>query len=331
MPYREIAVEVSADVRLAGTLTVPEGSGPFPATVLITGGGSHDRDETLADHKPFQVLADALARAGVAVLRVDDRGVGGSAGDRGTADYDELSEDILACVRFVAQRPEIESRRVGLLGHSEGGYLAPLAIQRGEPGLVAALVLLASPAVPGPAVLKSQIEAVLSAQRVARSQIVTQLEHIDALTGRLAADDLGGAVALSEQLLSEQTPPGTNDEALRTQARATVRALEPLLAHDPGPTLQALNIPTLAIYGSRDLQVLAEQNEPAMRAALADRSATMVTTLPGLNHLMQPCSIGTPDEYAQIETTIAADALELITTWLGSHLGVSGDEQGSTS
>jgi pimeloyl-ACP methyl ester carboxylesterase len=121
---------------LAGTLTLPAGPGPFPAVLLITGSGAQDRDETIAGHRPFLLLADSLTRAGTAVLRVDDRGVGGSAGTTADATYDDLVADIGAGLVYLRGRPELDPGRVGLLGHSEGGYLAPLAAQR-LPGAVA--------------------------------------------------------------------------------------------------------------------------------------------------------------------------------------------------
>jgi dipeptidyl aminopeptidase/acylaminoacyl peptidase len=138
----------SGDDVLAGTLTRPPGPGPFPAVVLISGSGAQDRDAAVDGYRPFRVLADALTAAGFAVLRTDDRGVGGSAGSYDGSSYDDLASDVLAEVAYLAARPDVDPARIGLLGHSEGGYLAPLAVSRSQ-DMVAFVVLLAAPAVPG--------------------------------------------------------------------------------------------------------------------------------------------------------------------------------------
>ena len=161
-------------MQLAGTLTLPAGPGPFTAVLLVSGSGPQDRDEALLGHKPFLVLADTLTRAGYAVLRVDDRGVGGSTGDLNGSDYDVLTGDITAGVDFLRARPDIT--RVGLLGHSEGGYLAPLAAQRD--GDVAFVVLMAGPTVPGDQVLEAQNRLMLAAAGQTPAQIEAQIATI---------------------------------------------------------------------------------------------------------------------------------------------------------
>jgi dipeptidyl aminopeptidase/acylaminoacyl peptidase len=138
----------SGDDVLAGTLSRPSGPGPFPAVVLISGSGAQDRDAAVDGYRPFRLLADALTAAGFAVLRTDDRGVGGSAGSYDGSSYDDLASDVLAEVAYLANRPDVDPARIGLLGHSEGGYLAPLAVSRSQ-DMVAFVVLLAAPAVPG--------------------------------------------------------------------------------------------------------------------------------------------------------------------------------------
>ena len=132
-PYDEIEVAYenpAGGIKLAGALTVPRSGGPFPAVLLITGSGPQDRDETILGHKPFLVLADYLSRRGIAVLRVDDRGVGGSTGKTSEATSADLAEDVLAGVAFLQSRKEIDPSRIGLLGHSEGGIIAPLVASR---------------------------------------------------------------------------------------------------------------------------------------------------------------------------------------------------------
>lgn len=154
-PYRSEAVSFqNGEVTLAGTLTLPAGEGPFAAVLFITGSGPQDRDETIARHRPFLLLTDTLTRAGYATLRVDDRGVGGSSGDLSRATYDDLTGDVLAGVASLRAHPAIDRERIGLFGHSEGGYLAPLAAARSDD--VAFVIMMAGPAVPGEAVLRLQ-------------------------------------------------------------------------------------------------------------------------------------------------------------------------------
>ncbi|XBB68534.1 alpha/beta fold hydrolase [Nocardioides sp. WV_118_6] len=300
LPYRSEDVSFEAgDVTIAGTLTSPEGEGPFPAVVLLTGAGAQDRDEQGFAHKPFLVLSDALTRAGYAVLRTDDRGVGGTTGSDADATYDDLTADALAMTDFLRERPEIDPERIGLMGHSQGGYLAPLAASR-APEKVAFVVLMAGPAQTGCEVLKYQARAQLELQQQGTPD---KLKESDAANQRLCdlltAGDLDGARALDPTV----TP---------TMAAQT--------AYDPQPALRALRVPTLAFFGSKDIQVPPSLNEPLMRRFLSEDADATVHVFAGANHLMQPATSGTPDEYAQITTTIDPDVLTYVTTWLEEHV-----------
>lgn len=311
-PYRveEVGYE-GAGATLAGTLTLPEGPGPFPAVILITGSGAQDRDETIAGHKPFLLLADTLTRAGYAVLRTDDRGVGGSSGDLTSASYDQLADDVRAGIARLRTRPEIDPNRIGLLGHSEGGLIAPLVAQRG-PGEVAFVVLMAGPAVQGLDVLLLQNELLLKVSGASEEQIRTQVDNVRRVGELLRAGDLAGA----EQLTRQQ---GQQEGASAEQIDAAVAQLASLrffLAYDPVPALQALQVPVYAFFGSKDLQVPPSQSEGPMRAALAGNPDATVQVFDGLNHLMQPAQTGSPAEYATIETTIDPVVLTAVTDWL---------------
>ncbi len=249
-PYRSEDVTYrSGNVDLAGTLTLPKGDGPFTAVLLLTGSGAQDRDGTGDGHKPFLLLADTLTRAGYAVLRVDDRGVGGSGGDLAATTYDDLTGDALAGVEYLKGRADIDPARIGLFGHSEGGYLAPLAAQRS--GTVAFVIMMAGPA---------EIEAT-------------------------------------------------------ARARATPSSRS-FVTYNPGPALDALDVPMFAFFGGKDLQVPPAQSEPVLRERLADNPDATVRTFPGLNHLMQPATTGIPGEYAMIETTISPEVLDATTRWM---------------
>lgn len=317
-PPHHTAVEVAVphgDVVLAGTLTLPGGPGPHPAAVLVTGRGPHDRDETLGPHRPFRLLADTLARAGVAVLRTDDRGVGGSTGSLAGATYDDLVGDTLAAVDLLRSRPDVDPARIGLIGHSEGGWLAPLAAVRGP---VAFVVSIAGPAVPGTDVLVEQSRLLPGLPGVGADPARFPA-FVAAFAARLRAGDRDGARALAAAAVAAAGP-----DRPAAQQEAEVVALmdrERFLLHDPAPALRALRVPVLALFGSLDRQVSPAQNEAPMRALLAgDRDAT-VLTFPGLNHQMQPARTGLPEEYATLPTTLAPEVLDTITRWTTERFG----------
>ncbi|MFC4944532.1 alpha/beta hydrolase family protein [Pseudonocardia sp. GCM10023141] len=324
-PYwSEQVTFASGPVTLAGTLTVPPTGGPHPAVVLITGSGAHDRDESIAGHKPFLVLADALTRAGFAVLRVDDRGVGGSGGTKAQCSYDELALDPLAGISHLAARPDIDPARIGLCGHSEGGYLAPLAAGRAG-GAVAFVVALAGPAAPGAEVLVLQNRLVAEQAGLAADAVEQQVEFIQELCRLLVAQDLDGARALARERITEQftgMPPEDRPAADRIEEMIPVSpAFRAFVAYDPAPALAALTVPVLAVFGELDVQVPPAQSEPAMRALLAGNPDATVRTVAGVNHLMQPATTGAVTEYAAIATTIAPEVLALLTGWLQERFG----------
>jgi uncharacterized protein len=302
---------------LAGTLTRPAGPGPFPAVLLVPGSGAHDRDETVAGHKLFLLLADTLTRAGTAVLRVDDRGVGGSAGTTAAPTYDDLVADIGAGLAFLRGRPEVDPARVGLLGHSEGGYLAPLAALR-LPGAVAFAVLLAGPAVSGEDVLVEQNRLILTASGQSEEQVDAQVTFVHELCRLLRARADDEARALVRDRVRVQIaalPPEQRPAAEEVQAPVD-EALRSFVTYDPAPALAALRVPVLALYGGKDLQVPAAQSEPVLRERLAGNPDATVRTIDGLNHLMQPAGTGLPQEYAAIPTTLDPQVLELVATWM---------------
>ena len=301
-------------VQLAGTLTIPEGEGPFPAVLLITGSGQQDRNETVFDHKPFLVLADALSRRGVAVLRVDDRGVGGSTGPVATATSADFALDAGAAFAFLETRPEIAHGRVGLIGHSEGGTIAPLVAQA-DPR-VAFIVMIAGPAVSGGDLLVEQSRATLLASGVAPAVV----EGNVAIQGRIMravaanAGSAEAAIAAVDAVLVEAGQPPAQRQAVAAQLAAPWTRW--FIAHDPQPSLRALRIPVLALYGGKDTQVPAEQNATALRTVLPSAE---IVVLPGLNHLMQPARTGLVAEYQTIPTTFDPAALTAIVDWVAAR------------
>ena len=303
-------------MRLAGTLTVPPGPGPFPAVVLITGSGPQDRDETLLGHKPFLVLADALTRRGVAVLRYDDRGTAQSTGQFNTALERDFVDDAAAALDWLRGQPKIDPARVGLLGHSEGGLIAP-RVATTHPG-VAFVALLAGPGVPGLQVMQVQRRAVLKAMGLPEAMIEPRCKVGDAVDAAvMAAPTTEAAKVEARQLLVASGLPGPAvDAQLGMLASPWYRDF---LAHDPRPALQALHVPVLAVNGSVDVQVVASQNLPVIRDALADNPQATVMALPGLNHLFQTSATGDPGEYGRLEETMSPKALAVIVDWIAQR------------
>ncbi|MEZ4414324.1 MAG: alpha/beta fold hydrolase [Gemmatimonadota bacterium] len=335
VPYRSQDVRLpggSPEVTLAGTLTLPEGNGPFPAVVLISGSGPQNRNEELMGHRPFLVLADHFTRRGIAVLRYDDRGVGESTGAFGTATSLDFADDALAAVRYLSSRTEIDAARIGLVGHSEGGLIAPIVAA--DHDSVAFVVMMAGPGIPGSEILELQTGLILKAGGASSADVRRAVEATRELNELIAASRDGQgleervrqrleqrAAALSE---SERQAAGVTPESLRAQAaQVTSPWFRFFLAYDPVPTLRRVQVPVLAINGSKDLQVPPRENLEAIGRALAAGGNADVSTeeLPGLNHLFQTAGTGAPSEYAQIEETIAPVALDRMTRWILDRFG----------
>lgn len=333
-PYVEEQVSIEnqlAGVMLAGTLTVPQGEGPHPAVVLVTGSGPQDRDEAIMGHRPFFVLADHLARQGIAVLRYDDRGIGKSTGTFATATHNDFVDDALAAVEWLKSRKEIDAKQIGIIGHSEGGIVAPLAAAK-QPDEIAFIVLLAGVGVPMDQLLVRQgldLGRVMGQSEEKLNEVAAkQRELYSQLT---KATDAAAAEKLVRELITQQmadlTPEqreatGLTEGVIETQVKiATTPWFRQLAAYDPRPALEQVKCPVLAINGEKDLQVAAKENLAGIREALAAGGNTQVTTkvFPGLNHLFQHCTSGAVSEYGQIEETFSPEALKLISEWIHEH------------
>jgi pimeloyl-ACP methyl ester carboxylesterase len=321
-PYREeeVAFDSAPGVRLAGTLTLPAGKGPFPAAVLITGSGPQDRDETLLGHKPFLIIADRLTRDGIAVLRYDDRGFGKSTGQFAKAVTADFAVDAAAGVAFLRKRGDIDRARVGLIGHSEGGLVAPMVAAKDRG--IAFVVLLAGPGAPLGEVLAAQRLAIApgmgaSAKLIAASQTITD-HALAAMQG--AKDDAEAEARARAVLIREGAALGISPEMAGLQARQISSAwMRGLLAYDPRPALGRVRAPILAVNGSKDLQVPMKQNLDGIRAATRSNPDVTIVELPGLNHLLQTAPTGAPGEYADIEETVAPVALDTVSNWVVRH------------
>lgn len=329
-PYNEeeVVYENKKDaVKLAGTLTLPRDNRPHPAVILITGSGSEDRNETVFGHRPFLVLADYLTRRGIAVLRVDDRGVGGSDLGSPTQTSESYAGDVLAGIEYLKTRKEINQRQIGLIGHSEGGMIAPMVAVRSKD--VAFIVLMAGTGQTGEDAIYTQT-ALLQKAGGASPEITTQtvaaLKNIYAIL-KVEPDNKLAEPKIRETLVKQQA--AMNEEQRKTFApvKALLESQIPIdlsawfryfIAYDPRPTLEKVKIPVLAINGENDLQVAPKENLTLIETALkkGGNKDYTIKSFPKLNHLFQTSQTGSLDEYSKIEETIAPQVLETIAVWV---------------
>ncbi len=324
-PYKEEEVtftNAQASVSLAGTLTLPPGPGPFPAAILLSGSGPHDRDESVAGHRPFLVLADHLTRKGIAVLRFDKRGNGKSTGDYAKATTEDFASDADAALAYLKTCKEIDPKKIGLIGHSDGGMIAPLVAAHSSD--VAWIVLLAGPGLKGEDILLLQSELILKAAGVGPGE-VTRTLAFDKQTYVLIRQEKDPVVLeakLNDLVQSTSTGAALSPAAVQSQLRVLVSPwFRYYLDYDPVPALQKTLCPVLALNGEKDLQVPPKENLAKIRKALQDGGNRdfQTTELPGLNHLFQHCPTGSPTEYGGIEETIASEALNDVSDWVLKH------------
>lgn len=329
-PYRaeEVSFQSAPGVRLAGTLILPAGAGPFPAVVFVTGSGPQDRDEALMGHKPFLLLADYLARKGIASLRYDDRGVAKSTGNFGAATSVDFADDAEAGVRFLRANAAIARDRVGILGHSEGGYIGPMVAARSKD--VAFLVLLAGPGIPGDSILVLQQRLIAAAAGAPLAQIEfgAQLNRVTFATIKAGGDSAtmmahlqSGVREVIATLPSSQQAQVPADQVVQQLAQSLTPWFRYFIGYDPRTALRQIRVPLLAVNGTLDLQVPYKENLGAIDAALKEagnRQYTLVE-LPRLNHLLQTATTGGVGEYSTIEETMSPTALDAIATWIAER------------
>lgn len=337
-PFPYTAEEVTyknGEVTLAGTLTIPPGDGPFPAVVLITGSGAQDRDETVLGHKPFLILSDHLSRHGIAVLRVDDRGVGGSTGSTKDSTTADFAQDALAGVRFLKAHAKIASAKIGLLGHSEGGVIAPLAASQSPD--VAFIVLLAGTGMPAPELLIAQSELISRADGMPEDDIRKESEALREMIRILKTEKDPAARDAKLREASRQALAVASEQDVKDAGGAEafvdsqVKRMDTpwfrfFIDHDPRPALKKVTVPVLALNGALDLQVPVDMNLPVIEKVLKESGNQDVTakSLPGLNHLFQHAKTGSPTEYTQIEETMAPEVLQMISGWISERFAAPG-------
>lgn len=316
-PYieKDTVFSSSDGTRLAGTLTLPpEGSAEEDITVavMVTGSGPQNRDEEILEHRPFAVIADYLARNGIATFRYDDRGVALSKGDYQSATIDTFVEDLKSAMHFV--RTFSQFKNVGIIGHSEGGTLAVMAAAKENPDFI---VSLAGAAVPLKDVLMAQNERSLDISGIAGRQKEDALKLLDTVFSEIKRQCLAGKqesfdVDLICQRNSLDVPEAVL-ESVRRNMLSRNGYFDSLVSLDPTEYLKKVNCPVLAINGMRDTQVEASQNLKALR----DNVKTIETkSMEGLNHLMQHAVTGEMSEYGEIKETIAPEVLEMITDFI---------------
>ena len=310
-PYPYLTDEVTiqnsaAGVKLAGTLTTPRAAEAYPVVILITGSGQQDRNESIAGHQPFLVLADYLTRRGIAVLRLDDRGIGGSTGNAALATSEDFAGDALAAVEFLKSYYSTSKSRIGLIGHSEGGMIAPMVALRSKD--VVFEVLLAGPGVTGEQILYEQATTLAQSQGASAEQVAQARAQQERIYGVLKSET-------DVAVMRDRIRAISDDASAQALTSPWFRFF---LTYDPATALRAVKIPTLALNGEKDVQVPFKQNLPAIEAALKAGGNTdgTVRSFPNLNHLFQTSKTGLPNEYAQIEETMAPVVLEAIAEWI---------------
>jgi pimeloyl-ACP methyl ester carboxylesterase len=330
LPYREEEVNIDnaeAGVTLAGTLTLPGTPGPFPAAVLISGSGPQNRDELIMGHRPFLVLSDHLTRNGIAVLRYDDRGVGGSSGDHGEATTEDFASDARAALEFLMSRTDIDRSVIGMIGHSEGGIIAPMVAADDDD--VAFIVMLAGTGLKGSRILLDQNRMIMLEKGLPEDlveRILAQLKDEYEVLSRHGDDD-----KIREEILEissghlenfsarEREEHGLDEDKIRKRIDIYLTSwMRFFMEYDPAPALSRLRCPVLVLMGGKDIQVGTEANLNAIRDALGagDRCDFDVIEMPQLNHLFQTAGTGATEEYGRIEETMSPAVLDTITSWI---------------
>lgn len=337
-PYKSEEVvfkNIKVGITLAGTLTLPAKGKNFPVAILITGSGPQNRNEELMGHKPFLVISDYLTRNGIAVLRYDDRGVAQSTGNFSAGTTADFATDVESAITYLKTRAEINKKEIGLIGHSEGGVIAPMVAARNKD--VAFIVMLAGTGIRGDKLILLQQELIAKAdgepEKEIQASLKTNAEIFKIILNSKNEDSLKTQLTsyLKQVIKTDTTnklPAGTTEEQFIASKVKSLTSpwMEYFLKYEPAQALTKVKCPVLALNGSHDLQVPPNANLPAIRAALkkgGNKNVTIIE-LPGLNHLFQESKTGSPTEYAEIEQTFSPKALEVMTQWI---LKVSGSKR----
>lgn len=313
--------------RLAGTLTMPTDGKASKIVVLITGSGAQNRDEELMNHRPFLVWSDWLTRHGIAVLRYDDRGTAQSTGNFATATSADFADDAEAAVSYIQSRPDLKNLSIGLMGHSEGGLIAPMVASRNK--AVKFIVLLAGPGVPTLQLMVKQAEDQMRLAGMSGEAMKISLDIDTKLFDCVKANPALSTAELKSKLdtitlktLGSYSTAQRGGKSMDDLMKANITLLNPwyryFIAFNPADYLTKVKCPVLALDGTLDMQVNAEANLAGIKTSLekAGNKNFEVVALPGLNHLFQKATTGAVAEYEQIPETVDPIALENVSVWI---------------
>lgn len=307
----------SAKIKLAGTLTKPKGKGPFPAVILVSGSGPQDRNEEILGHKPFLVVADYLTKNGIAVLRFDDRGVGKSAGDFSQATTADFASDVEAGISFLKQQKGIEIQKVGIIGHSEGGMIAPIVAAKDTS--LDFIVLLAGPGIFIRDLMLQQMEDIARAQGESEAEIVTSVKNNrQAFEILLNTPDNFDAKNKLSAYFKNSDSTMTEVEIRQTISQLVSPWFRFFISYNPQIVLEQTNCRVLAINGDKDLQVASKPNLNGIEMALkaGGNPNYKIVEMPNMNHLFQTTTTGRIAEYGQLEETFSLKVMELMKNWI---------------
>jgi pimeloyl-ACP methyl ester carboxylesterase len=320
-PYHQEEVEFEneeADIRLAGTFFKPKDKTDFPTVVIISGSGAQDRNFEIAGHKIYLVLADYLVRQGIAVLRYDERGVGASEGFFAFATTADLASDVKAAIRYLQSREDVNEEKIGLIGHSEGGIIAPMLAAEVED--VRYIAMLAGPGVGSDTLMLQQTEAIYQLQEDDPQKVDSVLTISSQLYA--AVKNIEDMPSLRDSLLAIFQ---ANSEGTELQFNQQIAGLMSpwyryFIKIVPSTYLTKVKCPVLVLNGDKDLQVLAEPNTEGIRKALekGGNEQVAIQILPNLNHLFQTSETGDPSEYTELDETFAPVAMKAIADWINS-------------
>ncbi|WP_162128427.1 alpha/beta hydrolase family protein [Flavobacterium phycosphaerae] len=322
------------NITLAGTLTLPKKEGVYPVVILVSGSGPQNRNEELLGHKPFLVLADYLTKQGIGVLRYDDRGVGESKGDFKTATTADFATDAASAVAYLKTCKECNAKKIGIMGHSEGGVIAPMVAAQSKD--VSFIVLLAGTGIPGDELLLLQQEAIARVEGATDAEIAsskaTNRKVFDMIKSAKDASILNADLTKYLTNLQKNPPKGekapAKPQGLSDEGFVALQVsqianpwMTYFIKYNPATALEKVKCAVLAVNGEKDLQVPPKENLSAINKALLKAGNKNVTLheFPGLNHLFQECKTGSPNEYADIEQTFSPDALAYVAQWINNQ------------
>lgn len=339
LPYNSEEVTFyNGDIKFAGTLTSPKTEGKHPAVIMITGSGPQNRDEELFGFKPFKIIADYLTRNGIAVLRYDDRGVGGSTGES-VSHYtsEDFAGDVIEAVKFLQTRTDINPEQIGLMGHSEGGIVAPFAASKSKD--IAFIILMAGTGVKGIDIIKEQSALIMKAENTPEEDIKENIELQDKLYKVLESNgdmevlrkELEKAVLKSYEELpeTEKKTITDKDEYVKSMVDLQIKQFESpwmkyFLLYNPAPTLEKVTCPVLMLFGEIDLQVPPSQNREPMENALIKGGNKDYKTIvfPKANHMFITANTGSPSEYNSLPKEFVPGFLDTIKDWITERVTV---------